>query len=125
MINDIQVSKNFKLREFQCKDGNNQVKLDSVLLNKLQKFRDRLGVPLTINSAYRTPEYNKKIGGSPNSQHMLGAAVDVSIRNINMKIESIAKIAEEIGFTGIGLYDTFIHLDVRPNKTKFDYRTKK
>lgn len=125
MINDIQVSKNFKLREFHCKDGSNLVKIDSVLIDKLQKLRDRLGVPLTINSAFRTEAYNKKIKGSPKSQHIQGTAVDVSIRNIKMKIEDIAKIAESIGFTGIGLYDTFIHLDVRPGKSKFDYRTKK
>lgn len=116
-LNNIQVSKNFMLKEFQCKDGNYQVRLDSTLLLKLQKLRDALGKPIIINSGYRTKEHNKAIGGSPNSQHLLGRAVDISI--VGMKPDEVAKVAEGIGFGGIGIYKTFVHLDIRSNKARW------
>lgn len=124
-MNKVKISKDFYLYEFQCRDGSQLVKIDSNLVDKLQQLRDRLGVPLTINSGYRTPEYNKKIGGAEKSQHILGKAADVSITNIKLDIEQIAAIADTIGFTGIGMYDTFIHLDVRSTPSKWDLRTKK
>lgn len=124
-MNNFNVSKNFKLREFECKDGSHLVKLDSKLLEKLQILRDRLGVPLTINSGYRTPEHNKKVGGAVNSFHMQGKAVDVSKKNIKLTDAQLIKLCEEIGFDAIGIYDTFIHLDMRGYKHRFDYRTKK
>lgn len=116
-MNNIQISNNFKLKEFQCKDGSQLVKIDSELLHKLQKLRDSMGKPVIINSGYRTPEYNKTVGGAKKSYHMQGKAVDIRINGL--KPEEIAKIAEKTGFTGIGIYKSFTHLDIRPNKTKW------
>jgi len=117
-MNNIQVSKNFKLKEFQCKDGNHQVRLDSQLLKKLQELRDRIGKPIIINSGYRTKEYNKLIGGSPNSQHLLGRAADISMTNMNPR--EVARVAEEIGFGGIGIYRDFLHVDVRKVRARWE-----
>lgn len=117
-MNNIQVSKNFKLKEFQCKDGNHQVMLDSQLLKKLQELRDRIGKPIIINSGYRTKEYNKLIGGSPNSQHLLGRAADISMTNMNPR--EVARVAEEIGFGGIGIYRDFLHVDVRKVRARWE-----
>lgn len=124
-MNKIKISKDFYLYEFQCKDESQLVKVDSNLVDKLQQLRDRLGIPIIINSGFRTIEHNKKIGGSTNSQHLSGKAVDVSILNQKLSIETIRDLAESVGFTGIGMYDTFIHLDVRPIPSKWDQRTKK
>lgn len=125
IVNKLKISKDFSLNEFHCKDGSFLVKVDEKLVDKLQQLRDMVEVPLTINSGYRTPEHNKNIGGSPKSQHMGGKAADISILNIPLPIETIAAFAETIGFTGIGMYDTFIHLDVRSIPSKWDLRTKK
>lgn len=116
-MNNIQVSKNFKLKEFQCKDGNFQVRLDSRLLKKLQELRDQVARPLIIDSGYRTREYNKKLGGSPNSQHLLGRAADIRIPPLSP--EEVARIAETIGFGGIGIYKTFVHVDVRDGRARW------
>lgn len=124
-MNKIKVSKDFFLHEFQCKDGSNLVKLHSKLLEKLQELRDTVGLPFNINSAYRTPEHNKAVGGTSNSEHTKGTAVDVSMRNQKISIEEMRDLAEKVGFTGIGLYDTFIHLDIRNKKSRWDYRTVK
>ena len=48
-------------------------------LDKLQALRDRLGKPLIVRSAYRTPEHNRAVGGATHSKHMDGAAFDIAI----------------------------------------------
>lgn len=112
-MNDVYISKNFKLWEFQCKDGSCLVKVDEGLVEKLQQLRDHFKKPIIINSGYRTESYNKRIGGAKKSQHVLGKACDVRIDGVEIK--DIAEKAIELGFTGIGIYEKkgFCHLDVR------------
>lgn len=110
-MNNIKISKNFSLHEFQCKDGSELVKLDEKLITKLQQLREKIGKPISVHSGYRTPAYNKKCGGSPKSQHMEGTAADISVVGIVPK--KLAELAEAIGFDGIGIYPTFVHVDVR------------
>ena len=38
--------------------------------------------PIIINSGYRSPELNKKVGGSPTSNHLTGCAVDIRVAGI-------------------------------------------
>lgn len=118
----VKVSKDFYLYEFESKDTH-EVKIDSVLINLNQAFRDRVGIPYTPNSAYRTPEHNKRVGGSPKSQHLAGKAIDIPLLK-GYTIEEMAGIAEELGFTGIGLYQNFIHVDTREEKARWDFRDK-
>jgi uncharacterized protein YcbK (DUF882 family) len=119
-MNKLKISKNFSLHEFECHDGSHLVKLDEVLIEKLQQLRDKIGLPITINSGYRTPEHNTKIGGAPKSQHMLGKAADISVRGWTAK--QITEMAETIGFGGIGIYhkQNFVHVDVRETKTRWE-----
>lgn len=49
-MNNIQISKNFKLKEFDCDHGDSVVKLDSRLLEKLQLLRDKLNNPINVTS---------------------------------------------------------------------------
>ena len=119
-MNDIQVSDNFNLSEFQS-NGNGAVKVHSKLVELLQAIRDRLGQPIVINSAYRDPEYNQEVGGAENSQHTKGTAADVDITSIDYGVYELREIAmveaDKLGIgrenLGIGLYDTFVHIDVR------------
>lgn len=118
MINNIKVSENFKLYEFECRDGNKEVKVDDQLVIKLQKLRDLIERPITIVSAYRNPEYNKRVGGVANSQHVLGKAADIKVNGMTPK--QVAKYAESAGFTGIGIYDSFTHVDVRTSPARWN-----
>lgn len=86
--------------------------MDSYLLTLLDDLREAVGEPLSITSSYRSVEYNKKIGGHPGSQHIEGTAVDISCRSSALRYK-ILKYAAVMGFTGIGVSATFIHLDVR------------
>lgn len=123
-INDLQISRNFWLYEFASPDTF-EVKVDGQLIALLQTFRDRVKVGFTPNSAYRTPEYNARLeGSSSKSQHMEGRAVDIP-RLPGFTVKEMAKIAEEVGFDGIGLYDWGIHVDVRGFKAGWDFRTEK
>lgn len=114
MINDFQISNNFKLREFECTHpDHHHVIVDSELLNKVQHLRDYWQKPIYFNSAYRCGLRNVQVGGAENSQHLLGKAVDIPLHCFDVPIEMVKESALNIGFTGIGLYDEFIHLDVR------------
>ncbi len=115
-----QLTKNFTVREFACKDGEDKVVIDDTLGAALQKIRDYFGKTVTINSAYRTAVHNAKVGGSPKSQHLLGKAADIRVAGVTPAM--VAQYAEYIGMGGIGLYDSFTHVDTRASKAKWDYR---
>lgn len=107
------VAPNFKVNEFKCKDGSDTVLIDvDFVMNKLQAIRTHFGRPVKINSAYRSPAYNKKVGGASNSYHMKGMAFDIVIPGV--PLDDICKYAQQIGVLGIIRYNTFVHIDSRP-----------
>ena len=50
----------------------------------------RRGAPIIINSGYRSPQLNRKIGGAPNSNHLTGCAVDIRVENMEQLIRYAA-----------------------------------
>lgn len=110
-----QLSPNFKASEFRCKgkDCCEEFKIDEALVEWLQKIRDHFGKSVTVNSGYRCPIHNPKVGGSPSSHHMRGQAADIWISGVAPR--KIAEYAEQIGVKRIGLYETekdgyFVHI---------------
>lgn len=67
---------------------------------------------MIITSARRCAHWNKRVGGSPRSQHLTGNAVDVHMRAAD--IAAFVALAEKFGFHGIGTGLTFVHIDARP-----------
>lgn len=114
------LSPNFRVEEFACKNGEKVVLIDTELVEVLQSLRDMLGKPININSAYRTLAHNKKVGGQELSPHLAGQAADIVCPGYPPS--EIAKAAETVGFRGIGLYDTFVHVDVNPRRCRWDKR---
>jgi len=122
------MTKNFKLKEFECKCGcdmplevyENIIKLAS----QLQFLRDYTGRPITINSAYRCPEHNAKVGGSKTSQHLLGKAADITIQSLKpAEVYALIEDLIDMGHMlqgGLGLYDTFVHIDIRKTKARWN-----
>lgn len=122
MVGQGKLTKNFHIREFKTKDGtlvpDKYIGNVKKLAENLQIIRDAIGdYPLFINSAYRHEAYNKKIGGSPKSQHLEAKAADIrsekiSVKNLHALILKLIKDGK-IHNGGVGLYDTFVHYDVR------------
>ncbi|MCC6006349.1 MAG: DUF882 domain-containing protein [Rhodobacteraceae bacterium] len=108
--------KNFSPAEIACR-GTGQLKLHPEALDKLQALRDRLGKPLIVRSAYRSPQHNRNVGGAPRSKHMDGTAFDIAMSNHDPAAFEAA--AREVGFLGFGFYPRsgFIHVDLGPART--------
>ena len=112
------LSKNFKVKEFRCKDGSDTILIDTELVKLLQEIRDYFGRGITINSAYRNSSYNKKIGGASASQHVKGTAADIVVEGLTPKI--VASYCDKFNPKGgVGFYSTFVHVDTRGSKSRW------
>jgi len=117
----MRLTENFSLSEFDSNDGSKApesviYQLEKVAQN-LQVLRAYLGKPIKINSGYRSPEHNVKIGGAKNSQHVLGNAADIVVdgytpRQVFDAIE-LLQGRGEMAIGGLHAYDTFVHYDIR------------
>lgn len=116
-INSVKVDQNFYLSEFQCPCCC-RVILHSDLLKYLVKLRRLIREPIYINSGYRCITENTKVGGVKGSYHLLGMAADITVKNTSM--EDLSIMAKSAGFKGIGLYRTFIHVDVREYESHWE-----
>lgn len=117
---NVKLSNNFKAKEFACNDGSDVIFVSPELVSILQKIRDYFGKAVNINSGYRTPTYNKSVGGASQSQHLYGTAADICIAGVEPK--DVAAYAETLLFNtgGIGIYNTFVHVDVRKEKARWN-----
>ena len=113
-------------RELACKDGTAypeewKISRAIVLSDIFEEIRwDAGNKPIKVNSAYRTPNHNRKIGGAQKSQHMQGRALDLEPPK-GMKIIEFYKIIRKLAraipsIKGLGRYRTFVHFDIRPTK---------
>lgn len=123
-----QLTKNFHRSEFDCKDGTqvpegyrrNLIQLAT----NLQVVRDDIDSSVHINSGYRTPSHNKKEGGGKGSYHLTAEAGDLrqskeTPLQFYNRIEGLINEGKmEDG--GLGLYDNFIHYDVRGHKARWN-----
>ena len=117
-INDIELTEYISLYEFECPCCK-RVMLSPDLFTRLNHLRMVINRPIYINSGYRCPEENKRVGGVPGSYHLLGMAVDIHVKDY--LLSDLLLFAQEMGFKGIGFYEKkgFLHLDMRPGLKRF------
>jgi len=115
VLNTLKKITHFKLSEFKC-EGCKELKLNINLLLKLEELRKQTGL-LIVNSGYRSPAYNKKVGGHINSEHLRGNAADV--KAANMSPDKVHAIADKI-FNGVGKYNTFTHVDMGVKRLRWN-----
>lgn len=111
-------------KELSCKDGTEYPErfIEDGRVFKVAQMFEAIRLlcgekPITVLSAYRTPSWNRKIGGARNSQHLEGRALDLRPpkgMSVEMFFALIRSGAEAMGIGGIGLYNTFVHVDTRP-----------
>lgn len=112
---DEKIKPHFKASEFQCKDKTEELLVAQDLLNILEEIRKHFDKPVIINSGYRTPSWNSKVGGTPNSYHCKGMAADIVVKGKSSK--EVAEYANSIMEKGgIIRYTNFTHIDVREKK---------
>ena len=117
-------SRYFAPEETACHCGCGTNNVNPLLLQKLDKMRDMIGGPLSLNSCVRCPAHNAAVGGVADSQHVKGNAADVAVPDYPHchTPEQLAWYAEHIGFDGIGIYPpgkgNFVHVDVRSGGTE-------
>lgn len=110
--------KNFKPHEFECNCGCGLgiKNMDSDLLWRLDEARQSSGVPFILTSAMRCLDHNKAEGGSLNSSHLSGFAVDIKANDDHHRWRIIESLML-VGFNRIGITeDGNIHVDNDPNK---------
>jgi len=105
----------FRLEDFNCQEtGNNE--MSEEFLSKLDELRHICGFPFIITSGYRDPSHSiearKTKAGKKPGTHARGIASDIRINNGN-EAYHIIKHAQSMGFNGIGIAKTFIHVDIR------------
>ncbi len=112
--------------ELACHDGtayplNWRADRAVVLAAEFEAIRHACGdVPIVVLSAYRTRAYNRAVNGAQFSQHMDGRALDLKAPpNVSLvEFEAIMRRrAKVLGsrLKGLGVYPTFLHMDVRPS----------
>ena len=92
---------NFSPAEIACR-GTGKLLVNDPALDKLQALRDRLGKPLIVRSAYRSPEHNRAVGGATRSKHMDGAAFDIAMSNHDpVAFEAAARLSASLASASI------------------------
>ncbi len=92
---------------------------DPEFLDALEKLRGAVGGPLVINSGHRCRGWNAKMGGAEHSMHKQ-IAVDIALDGHDRF--ALLAAAESLGFTGIGLGRSFLHLDRRARPARWYYK---
>jgi len=93
-----------------------ETNMNKNLLFVLDEAREFAGIPFVINSAYRSPTHPESIK-NPTSSHIKGLAVDIKATDSTTRFKIVEALIS-VGFTRIGIADTFIHVDLDFDKTQ-------
>ncbi len=112
------MSKHFKRAEFACKHCGKE-NHSNHLVSVLELVREHFKSPVIVTSGYRCQQHNANIGGAPKSKHVEGIAADIKVQGV-----SPIKVFDFLDDTfkdtyGIGLYDGWVHIDVRSEKARW------
>lgn len=137
----MKLTENFSLEEFERSDTATKYgicnKIPSDLMENVQELAKLLqvirkywGSPIKINSGFRSPELNKKVGGAKNSSHLYAAAADITATNKkdNAKLFNLIKTLMDRGIIefrsliwekGDKNCPSWIHLDINCDQTSY------
>lgn len=111
----IEITPHFTLNEFLSPDG--EVVIDDLFwhhVEKLENLRVATGGPLIVTSGHRSESHNKAVGGAPKSMHLKFASdLQIGGKSSTSGLDDLYELARAEGFSGIGRYNTFLHIDCR------------
>lgn len=126
----MRLTQNFVLAEFATRDGTpvppDRVELVRRLAKNLQVLRDFYARPITVTSGYRHAEYNRRVGSSDGSRHVVGDAADFRVAGVDPgdvaeTVEGLIRCgAMEPG--GLGIYRGHVHYDLGGPRRRWDQR---
>ena len=123
----------FKEKEFACKccgqlplsTSSGQAPRENVkalVSEVLDPVREKLGMPIVVNSGYRCEKHNKDVGGVRNSQHLRGEAADIHCQD-NERLKQL--IIENGKFDQLITCPTFLHVSYKRTGGNRHQRLKK
>jgi len=130
---NFKLSENFTLGEVACKSGSPIVLMHPLAVAMAQEIRDiiskkkKKSIPVSVNSGYREWLHHKatykkiKKPVKKGSAHLFGMGLDLSVTPKLHKL--LIEVAESLNPGGLGLYDTFIHVDLIGENRRWDNRT--
>lgn len=103
--------KHFTINEFDCQySGENEMK--DAFLQKIDQLRHLCNFPFVITSGYRSADHPIEAEKDTPGTHAQGIAADIQALSGDQKY-ILVKNAMLIGFSGIGIAGSFIHVDIR------------
>ena len=117
----------FKEKEFACKCCGQlpplaRENVKALVSEVLDPVREKLGMPIVVNSGYRCEKHNKDVGGVKNSQHLVGQAADIHCQD-NERLKQL--IIENGKFDQLITYPTFLHVSYKRTGGNRHQRLKK
>ena len=117
------LTENFAKSEFDSRCGSEMpedvLRNVECLAKNLQVLRDNLEQPIVVNSGYRAPRHNRRVGGARNSYHLYGLAADIRIRGVQPSvIHEAIKSLERDGLMDVAeliVYKRFVHVAINQN----------
>ena len=108
--------KHFSTSEFDCSvTGENEMEPEFLLM--LDALRDECGFSFTITSGYRSPDHPIEAAKAKPGTHAQGIAADIATTDAHQRFLIVSN-AIKLGFQGIGVARSFIHVDSRTTKPR-------
>ena len=105
------MAKYFNRKEFACQyTGRNEISPE--LIDKLDELREACGFPFVITSGFRDKTHPIEAKKTKSGTHAQGIAADIKVNN-GLQRFKIVEEAIKLGFTGIGVARSFVHVDIR------------
>ena len=103
--------KYFRTEDFDCQEtGENG--MDTEFIHKLDHLRESCGFPFIITSGFRSKDHSIEKRKEKAGTHAQGIAADIQVSDGNKRYK-IVEQAIQMGFTGVGIARTFVHVDSR------------
>ena len=114
------ISPHYTRAEFACRCGCGFAAVDVQLIDVLERLRRFYNRPIDITSGCRCEAHNQSVGGAPRSYHVRGLAADVIVRGVPA-VDVAAQLEQWYpGKLGIGIYPTWVHVDVREEAARWE-----